>query len=475
MSVSSFLIVLAITIVILCVLTIKFKVHPVLVLFICALFVALCGGNDIVSSVTLIKNNFGSTLGSVGVMIIFGSIIASGVQDTGAVTSMVNWFIKVFKGKRLELAPALTGFIMSIPVFGDIPIILNAPIAAIIAKRKNMSMTQIAPIINLGLTLTHGMVPPTPGILAVSVALGADLGMVIIWGLVCSIISFVVVYFTLCPIYAKMEYIEPLAGYTTGIEPVSENASVEELLMDEEDCPNALAAFLPLLLPAIMIAVGAIGKVNVAEESAAYAVFNTLSDGVVALSAGVIATMCLAVSRMPKVRKSGMLAGENVNEKSSFFEVCCNSWVVRALNVAIAPLMITAMGGAMGGILRGQEAIQEIGNLVASSNFPKLCIPFILAAILMGVCGSMTTAALTAAALIAPMLPALGLSPVAAALAIGAGSMCFWHANNSGFWIFTSLYGFNTKQGYIYFTGVNLAGGVAAFIVLFILNMVGIV
>lgn len=453
----------------------KFKIHPVLVLFICALFVALCGGNDIVESVTLIKNNFGSTLGSVGVMIIFGSIIASGVQDTGAVTSMVNWFIRVFKGKRLELAPALTGFIMSIPVFGDIPIILNAPIAAIIAKRKNMSMTQIAPIINLGLTLTHGMVPPTPGILAVSVALGADLGMVIIWGLVCSVVSFLVVYFTLCPICAKMEYIEPLAGYTSGITPVSENSSVDELLLEEEDCPNAFASFLPLLLPAIMIAVGAIGKVNVAEGTAAYNVFNTLSDGVVALAAGVIATMCLAIPRMDKVRRSGMQAGEEVNEKSSFFEVCCSSWVVRALNVAIAPLMITAMGGAMGGILRSQEAIQEIGNLVAASSFPKLCIPFVLAAILMGVCGSMTTAALTAAALIAPMMTALGLSPVAASLAIGAGSMCFWHANNSGFWIFTSLYGFNTKQGYIYFTGINMAGGVVAFIVLAILHVVGLV
>lgn len=475
MSVSTFLIVLLATIVILCVLTIKFKIHPVLVLFICALFVALCGGNDIVTSVSLIKSNFGSTLGSVGVMIIFGSIIASGVQDTGAVTSMVNWFIKVFKGKRLELAPALTGFVMSIPVFGDIPIILNAPIAAIIAKRKNMSMTQIAPIINLGLTLTHGMVPPTPGILAVSVALGADLGMVIIWGLVCSIISFVVVYVTLCPLFTKMEYIEPLAGYTIGIEPVAEDAPIEELLIKEDDCPNALASFTPLLLPAIMISIGAIGKVNVAESSAAYHIFNTLSDGVVALAAGVIATMCLAISRMPKVRKNGMAAGEKVNDRSSFFEVCCNSWVIRALNVAIAPLMITAMGGAMGGILRGQDAIQEIGNMVASSSFPKLCIPFILAAILMAVCGSMTTAALTAAALVQPMMAALGLSPVAVALAIGAGSMCFWHANNSGFWIFTSLYGFDTKQGYLYFTSINLAGGVVAFLVLTLLHLVHLV
>ena len=88
-------------------------------------------------------------------MIIFGAIIAAGISDTGAATSIVNFFIRLFRGKHLELAPSLTGFIMSIPVFGDIAIILNAPISAVLAKRKNMSMAQMAPFVNLGLTLTH--------------------------------------------------------------------------------------------------------------------------------------------------------------------------------------------------------------------------------------------------------------------------------------------------------------------------------
>ena len=92
----------------------------------------------------------------------FGAVIASGINDTGAATSMVNFFIKKFKGKCLELAPSLTGFIMSIPVFGDIAIILNAPISAILAKRKKLGMQQVAPFVNLGLTLTHGLVPPPP-------------------------------------------------------------------------------------------------------------------------------------------------------------------------------------------------------------------------------------------------------------------------------------------------------------------------
>ena len=172
-------------------------------------------------------------------LIIFGAVIASGINDTGAATSMVNFFIKKFKGKCLELAPALTGFIMSIPVFGDIAIILNAPISAILAKRKKLGMQQVAPFVNLGLTLTHGLVPPTPGILAVSILLGADIGTVIIIGLICSVISFVVCYLGLRPVYAKGEYVAPLPQYTEGIEAVEDTNDVNALLIKEDNTPSA--------------------------------------------------------------------------------------------------------------------------------------------------------------------------------------------------------------------------------------------
>ena len=87
----------------------------------------------------------------------------------------------------------------------------------------------------------------------------------------------------------------------------------------------------------------------------------------------------------------------------------------------------------------------------------------------------MTTASMTAAALMVELVPVLGMSPVVATLAIGAGSMVGWHVNNSGFWIFTSLYGFDTKQGLKYFTTTNALGGIVAFICLAGLTMIGLV
>ena len=125
-------------------------------------------------------------------------------------------------------------------------------------------MQQVAPFVNLGLTLTHGLVPPTPGILAVSILLGADIGTVIIIGLICSFISFAVCYLGLRPVYAKGEYVAPLPQYTEGIEAVEDTNDVNALLIKEDNTPSSGASFAPLLLPAVMIAIGSIGKLFIA-------------------------------------------------------------------------------------------------------------------------------------------------------------------------------------------------------------------
>ncbi len=472
-----FVIMLVIAIVILTILTLKFKMHPVMVLFLTATFCGLASGKGIVDTFSSITEYFGSTLGSIGVMIIFGAVIASGINDTGAATSMVNYFIRLFKGKCLELAPSLTGFIMSIPVFGDIAIILNAPISAILAKRKKMGMQQVAPFVNLGLTLTHGLVPPTPGILAVSVLLGADVGTVIIVGLICSIISFAVVYLGLRPVYAKCEYIPPLPQYTENVEAVEDSDNVDALLIKEDNVPNALAAFTPLLLPAVMIAIGSIGKLFCEEGTMMYSFFDIIGNTVLALFAGIIAVGLMVFGRKKKVVDKANKDGNGceLTDKSGWSEIVLNNWVERALKIAIGALLITAMGGAMGGILRENEAIQTIGEMIAGSSFPALLVPFIMGAILMTVCGSMTTAAMTAAGLMGGLMSVLGLDPVVTSLAIGCGSMVGWHVNNSGFWIFSSLYGFDAKQGLKFFTTTNALGGIVAFIVLVILTLIGIV
>ena len=185
MSATGFLILLIVTIALLMVLIMKVKLHPTFALFASALFMGVVLGRfepegfSFTEVLSLITSGFGGTLGSMGIPIMLGAILAMGVQDTGAAKAIANFFIKLFRGKNLELAPALTAYIVSIPVFGDITTILTSNIANVLSKRKHISMGKMAAFTQTGLNLTHAMVPPTPGILAVSILLGADLGLVI--------------------------------------------------------------------------------------------------------------------------------------------------------------------------------------------------------------------------------------------------------------------------------------------------------
>ncbi len=351
MSAIGFLGLLVIAIVVLMLLMVKAKLHPVMSLFIVALgFGIILGvfgteGYSFMETLSLITAGFGSTLGSLGMPIMLGAILAMGVQDTGAAKSIANFFIKLFHGKNLELAPALTAYIVSIPVFGDITTILCSNIANVLGKRKHISMSTMATFTQTGLNLTHAMVPPTPGILAVSVALAADLGMVISWGIVATIIAFILTWLVLKR-WCEKEFIPAVPEVTAEIEETNSD-KVDDLLIKSEDLPGTFAAFLTILIPVILIAGSSFAGMFISDSTPDDALIRTVvaifGDKVVALSMGVIYTMFLAMFHKTSVRKSNTdVSGK---DPESFREVVLNSWVARGLAVALAALLITGMGG----------------------------------------------------------------------------------------------------------------------------------
>ena len=334
MSATGFLVLLIVSIAILMVLIMKVKLHPTFALFLSALFMGLVlgrfeaegfGFTDILTTIT---GGFGGTLGSMGIPIMLGAILAMGVQDTGAAKAIANSFIKLFRGKNLELAPALTAYIVSIPVFGDITTILTSNIANVLSKRKHISMGKMAAFTQTGLNLTHAMVPPTPGILAVSM------------------IAFVLTWLVLRK-WTDKEFVEPVPEVVAEIEETSSN-DVKDILITGNDIPATFASFLTILIPVILIAGSSFIKMVVAEDSALYAWANIFGDKIVALGLGVIYTMLLAVFHKASVRKSNADAtGKN---PQSFREVVLNSWIARGLEIALPALLITGMGGAFGTI-----------------------------------------------------------------------------------------------------------------------------
>lgn len=483
----SFLVILVVGIILLVALLLKVKMHPVISLFIVAVFFGLGLGNSMLDTFAMVTEGFGGTITSIGITVIFGCVISMGVQDLGATTSIVNFFIKMFKGKNLELATSITTYVMAIPVFGDVVQVLVAPISAHIAKRKRLSGAQVAAWSNIGATLTHGMVPPTPGILAVSIALGASLGGVILTGIVVTGITFVIVYLLLRKWIAK-EYCEPNEAFCGDVETAIDPDDVQQLLVKEKHpIPNALEAFFPLLVPVVFIASHSILGMVLPEGSAVLAVTEVLADRNVALFSGILAVGLIGIKYKKYVKEralkhAGTIAKdatakevEQAIENTKFVRVVFDNWVDRGLKVALNPLMITAMGGAMGTVLKSSDAIQVIGEAIGTSSIPKLLIPFMISAILMAACGSQTMASMTAVAIVAPMLVSLGLSPVCCALSIGAGSMMFYHLNNSGFWVAKELYGLDTKQAIRCFTVPAFCSALVSLVLLIGLNAIGII
>ena len=455
---TQFVLAIVISIAVLIVLIVKLNVHPVISLFIGGMLAGSILGNSPLVTITSIANGFGSTLGSIGMTIIFGSIIACSIRDSGAAKSMVNFFIKLFRGKNLELSTGMAAYIMSIPVFGDVTMVLISPLCAIIGKRQHKPMGLMASMTILPLNLTHSMVPPTPGILAVSVLLGADLGLVILWGIVCSLIAYIITWLLLRG-WAAKDYFPPKPEYVEGVEEVN-SSDYHDLLIKEEGLPNVLFAMSPILLPVILIALASFADMTMAEDDAVRIFLDIIGSRNIAMFMGVICGWLLAMTHKEKsLANYNRSSGKN---ETNLFQMMFNGWVSEALEVALIPLIVTGFGGGFAQIIKEAPAATQLGDVVAASGFPGMLVPFVIGAAMECAVGSRTTAGMTAAGLCLPMLSSLGISPVACSVMIGAGTMLVSHVNDSGWWVSMSMMNMDAPRTFKYNSFVGAVAGIFA-------------
>lgn len=474
MNTMMYLVVLLISVAVLIFLNVKLKVNSFMALFATAVILAICFGATPAEGLAAVNSAFGSTIGSIGMVVILGAILAMGVQDSGAATAITNFFIRLFKGKRLELAPALTAFVMSISVFGDVTQLLTSPIAARIGKRKRISMSLITPYTIVGVWLTHGVVPPSAGILAVCILLGADIGMSIFWSILVCLTTLLITYAVTIKFMRNVEFTEAKPEFVLGVEEAGEHASVEELLIREENPLNPVAAFLPLVVPALLITVGSLGNLLFQGNETMLAITSLIGDKIVAMLIGIVILLITCYQRKDQLLKAAKASGAPVSDRPTFLELGFGNWVERGIKVAAMVIMITAMGGAFSTILKSHPAVAEIADTVVASGIPMLLIPFAISAIMRAACGSMATATMTAAGICAPLMGAMGLTPVAVALSIGMGSLLFGHVNDSGMWMCCEMFHLKPEQYLKYVTPITTLAGIIGFVILFILNTIGL-
>ncbi|MGE4352604.1 MAG: GntP family permease [Oscillospiraceae bacterium] len=460
---------------ILLVLTIKLKINSFMALFFTSIALGVFFGQSFTDTLAQVSTGFGSTLGSIGLTVLFGAVLAMGVQDSGGAVSVTNFFIRKFRGKRLELAPVLTAFVIAISVFGDVAQLLTAPIAATIAKRKNLNMTIVTSYIIPAVWFTHGVVPPSAGILAIAIMLQADVGMTILWGLILCFIALLLTYaLTIKWMTKHASYAEPKPEFTVGIEPAPDDASLEDLLIKDSNAPNALVAFLPLLVPAALITLNSLCTMILPEGSIILSITAILGDKAIAMLCGIV---ILIVTNL--TRKKHMLQvanrSQSISENANVFELGFGNWVDRAIKISGMVLLVTAMGGAFSSVLKSQPVVSQIADVISKSGIPMLLIPFIISAVMRAAAGSMVTAGMTAAGICIPLMDMLGLSPVAVTLAIGFGTMMFGHVNDSGCWMCQEVFNVNLSQYLKYVSPMAMIGSLIGFLLLMGCSAIGII
>ena len=420
--------------------TTKFKLHPFLTLLLAAIFMGFLGGLGTTDVLARLTEGFGNTLKSIGIVIACGTIIGTFLEKSGGARSMASSVLGIVGDKRAPLAMSITGFIVSIPVFCDSGFVILSTLNKALSKRTGISLTVLAIALSTGLLTTHVFVPPTPGPLAAAATVGADIGLVIILGLIVSIPAAGVGL-----LWAKV--------YGSRFHVIPEDMGDEAR---ETHTPGAFTSFAPLLVPVLLIALKSIADYPIAPLGSGY-----LKNGLTFIGHPVVALL-IGVFLAFGLRRKGA-------DGSTF------DWVGKGLKNAGAIILITGAGGAFGNVLRATGIGDTLGQTMAQWHL-SIFLPFIIAAVLKSAQGSSTVAIITTAALVSPLLEPMGLdSSVARALvvlAIGAGSMTVSHVNDSYFWVVSQFSDMDTSTALRTHTMATLFQGIAGIITIAILALI---
>ena len=419
---------LAVAVFVLVFLVLRTRVHALIAMLIAASIAGISGGLSAVQTVDTITKGFGSTLGSIGIVIGLGVMMGRVLEVSGAAEQIAYSFIKWLGKKREEWALAITGYIVSIPSFVDSAFVILYPLVKALAKKGQRNLLTLGVALAGGLIITHHAVPPTPGPLGVAGIFGVDIGAMMLAGLTLAVPCVVGIV-----LYARW-----LGKKYPDFQPAMEDEAPQDLraahdnYLAEKDAkalPGLTLSLLPIVTPIALIFINAVNGMlakldgfSGLTDSLWGQTFAFLGSPVIALAISVL----LAVSTlMPKVDKQQTL--ERLEE---------------GLQSAGIILLVTGAGGALGAVLRESGTGNLLAQHVASLPLSPVLIPFFIATLVRLIQGSGTVAMITAASISAPIVSQLpGINMLAAAQAATMGALFFSYFNDSMFWVVNRMMG----------------------------------
>ena len=432
------LISLCIGILLIVILTTKFRVHAFFALMISCFVVGLGVQLPAAEIIASVKDGFGNILKSIGLIIVFGTTLGVILEHTGSTLVMANYILKKLGEKRAPVAMSITGLLVGLPIFCDSGYIVLSGLSNSLAKRTGMPVTILAISLATGLYAIHCLVPPHPGAAAAAGIFAVDFGRLILAGLLVAIPAAVV-------------------GHRWTSYAGKKNTDVLKKNSDEKKIagplPGVLNAFLPVLVPILLIGIKSFLTIENA-GTGWRSVFFLLGDPELALAIGIL--LALTAKRTWKKIELGALLQDSAEKAGGI-------------------LVIIGAGGAFGAVLAATHLGEQISASLPLGSL-GIFFPFLLTFILKTAQGSSTVAIITAASIVHPLMPSLGLSntngPFLCVLSMGAGSMMISHANDAYFWVIAKFSGLDMKTMLRVYSVSTILMGLTSFVMVWILYLI---
>jgi GntP family gluconate:H+ symporter len=436
------LIVLVIAIAVVFLLIIRLKINAFIALITAAMTVGLLSSNvGLAEVMPEVAGAFGRVCGSIGIVIALAALIGQCLMESGAADKITRVFVRALGEKHASLSLLSSGYVLSIPVFFDTVFYLLVPLARAMRVRAGKSYVLFVMAICAGGAVTHSMVPPTPGPLAMAATLNIDLGVMILVGALVGIPMSIAGWFY--SKYCDSKYDLPLRE-TPGLT----IAELETLAAQQEErLPSFFMSMLPIVLPVIFIT----------SNTAANAIDNTSQFAQITAFLG-NPNFALLVSAAISLYLLASQKGYSLSELAKPVEVAFASGGLI--------ILITAAGGSFGGMLVRAEVGKTLGDMSQELGIPVLLLSFLLGSLLKVAQGSGTVSMITVSSIMAPLIVASPppFHPVYVACAIGSGSLVGSWMNDSGFWVYKQMSGFTELEALKTWTPLLAVLGITGYV-----------
>lgn len=439
---ATLLIIAAIAVAVLLVLIIALKMHAFVALVLVSLATAVAAGIPLPDIPSVAIGAFGSTLGSVALLVGLGVMIGRLLEVTGGAQVLADTLVSRFGEKRAPLALGVAALLFGLPIFFDAGLVVFLPIIFSVARRFGGSVLLYALPAAGAFAAMHAIVPPHPGPVTAATELGASIGLTLLVGLAVAIIAWAVgVYFVTVTFLGKVHV------------PVDDSILTGGRESDTDDPPAFGHVLGILLLPVALIAINTVlttlrANGTVAEDGGFVDALILLGQTPVALLiALLVAIYTLAARRYPRAEVETLL-------NDSLGPIC-------------AIILITGAGGMFGGVLRYSGIGSALSGSLADLGLPLVVSAFVIATILRVAQGSATVALTTTAGLLSAGVAAAdlsGLQLVALVFAISGGATVLSHVNDSGFWLVSRFFGMDVKTTLRTWTVMETTLGLSVFV-----------